>query len=338
MTGFAVWRQQTWIWPAVASLILLALIFALSEELKFGIITANLAAASFLALVGIGQMFPVATGEGGIDLSIPFVMNFCAFLAVRLISDNPASVALVLLGAIAFSALVGIVNGTVVVWIRVPPIIGTLAVGFVILTFVQIIAASGSTTIANRSVVDIVRGSFAGIPTPAYVVLVIGIVANIVIGRTPYGRALLAVGQSRRAAYLAGMDVSRTILIAYVVSAVLAGLTGVLLAASVGSADLELGNPFLLTSVGAVVLGGNRIAGGMASVVGTTFGALLLTLLVVAVTVAGFPIEVKHIASGIVITTVLVAANASEGPPRRRRFAIIPFRGRLWKKGGSDVG
>ena len=89
-------------------------------------------------------------------------------------------------------------------------------------------------------------------------------------------------------------------------------MTGVLLAASVGSADLELGNPFLLTSVGAVVLGGNRIAGGTASVLGTAFGALLLTLLVVAVTVAGLPIEAKNIASGLVITLVLVAANAPE--------------------------
>ena len=95
-----------------------------------------------------------------------------------------------------------------------------------------------------------------------------------------------------------------------------AGLTGVLLAASVGSADLELGNPFLLTSVGAVVLGGNRIAGGTASVIGTTFGAVLLTLLVVAVTVAGLPIEVKHIASGLVITIVLVAANTPAGVRR----------------------
>jgi ribose transport system permease protein len=93
------------------------------------------------------------------------------------------------------------------------------------------------------------------------------------------------------------------------VSGSMAGLTGVLLACSVGSADLELGNPFLLTSVGAVVLGGNRIAGGTASILGTIFGAILLTLLIAMVTVAGLPIEMKNIASGLVITLVLVAAN-----------------------------
>ena len=85
MSGLARRRGSGRRWRACS---LLVFVFALSEEFRFGIITANLAAASFLALVGIGQMFPIATGEGGIDLSIPFVMNFCAFLAVRMISDD----------------------------------------------------------------------------------------------------------------------------------------------------------------------------------------------------------------------------------------------------------
>ena len=288
----------------------------LSEQFRVGILTANLAAASFLALVGIGQMFPVASGEGGIDLSIPFVMNFCAFLAVKLISPHPAAVVLVLLASIAFGVLVGTVNGLIVVRFRIPPIIGTLAVGFVVLTLVQLISVGGDTTFGNRAVTNLIRSNLAGIPTPFFFVLAIGGLATLVVRRTPYGQALLAVGQSRRAAFLSGIAVKTTVLLAFVVSGALAGLTGALLAASVGSADMELGNPFLLTSVGAVVLGGNRIAGGTMSIVGTVFGALLLTLLVAAVTIAGLPIEAKNIASGLVITLVLVMANAPEGPVR----------------------
>ena len=310
-------RDRSWLWPAIGSLVLLVFVFALSEELKFGIITANLAAASFLALVGMGQMFPIASGEGGIDLSIPFVMNFCAFLAVKIISFDPISLPLVLLAAIIFGTIVGVVNGLVVVQFRVPPIIGTLAVGFVVLTLVQIVSLGGSTTIANRAVTNFVRSSFVGIPMPAYVVLLIGSAMWLLVNRTAYGRELLALGQNRRAAYLSGIPVYRTIVLAYVISGMMASLAGVLLASSVGSADLELGNPFLLTSVGAVVLGGNWIAGGTASVVGTLLGSVLLTLLVVAVTVAGLPIEAKHIASGLVITIVLVAANAPARTGRR---------------------
>ena len=96
------------------------------------------------------------------------------------------------------------------------------------------------------------------------------------------------------------------------ISGALAGLTGALLAASVGSADLELGNPYLLASVGAVVFGGNRIAGGTATVVGTICGAILLTLLVAAVTDGGPADRVpEHRARGG-DHLVLVVANAPE--------------------------
>ncbi len=301
---------KQWFWPAVASLALLSIIVLLTGELRLGTITANLTAASFLAMVGLGQMFPIASGEGGIDLSIPPVMSFCAFVSVKMIGTDPLLLLMVVPVAVGFGLIVGAANGLVVTFVRIPPIIGTLATGFVVLTLVQIISANGATTIDNGAIVDMIRGSVLGIPTPFFIVLIVAALAFVLLNRRPYGRHLLAVGQSRRAAHLSGIDVNRTVIVAYLLSGALAAVTGVLLACSVGSADLELGNPFLLTSVGAVVLGGNRIAGGMASISGTICGAFLLTLLTLTVTVAGFPIEVKYIATGLVITFVLMAANA----------------------------
>jgi ribose transport system permease protein len=153
-------------------------------------------------------------------------------------------------------------------------------------------------------------------------VALLATLAAVMVHRTGYGRSLLAVGQSREAAYLSGVRVRRTVLVAYVISGACAGLAGVLLAGSVGSADLELGNAYLLASVGAVVLGGTRIAGGNASVVGTLLGAFLLTLLANAVAVAGFGLEEQNIARGIVITLVLVAASGAEAGA---------VRGRVWR-------
>lgn len=172
---------------------------ALSPVFRYSIVTANLTEASFLALVGIGQMFPVASGEGGIDLSIPFVMNFCAFLAVQLITPDPVSVPLVLLLGIGLGIAVGLVNGIVVVRLRVAPIIGTLAVGFIVLTLVQLISASGDTTFADRMPTNLMRSQLLSISTPFYVLLAVAALAMIVVRRTIYGRTLLAVGQSRKA-------------------------------------------------------------------------------------------------------------------------------------------
>jgi ribose transport system permease protein len=322
-------RQLPWLWPVTACVVLFVLILFFSPVLRFSILTANLAASSFLALVGFGQMFPVASGEGGIDLSIPFVMNFCAFLAVQMVGADVDSILLVLILAVGFGIAVGMVNGFVVVSFRIPPIIGTLAVGYVVLTLVQLISSQGgATTFAARGFTDLIRADLLGIPTPFFIVLVLGCLAYLVVNRTVYGRSLLAVGQSRQAAYLSGINVNRTVLGAYMISGALAGLTGVLLAASVGSADLELGNPYLLASVGAVVLGGNRIAGGMATVVGTVAGAILLTLLVAAVTVAGLPLEFQNIARGIVITLVLIVANAPDRHTQGRWLSHLRRRAR----------
>jgi len=317
-------RQYPWIWTLIACGVLFGLIFAFSPVLRYSIVTANVAAASFLALVGIGQMFPVASGEGGIDLSIPFVMNFCAFLAVQMVDGSAGSIVQVLLLGIAFGAAVGLVNGTVVVTFRIPPIIGTLAVGYIVLTLVQLISSQGgATTFSARGFTNFIRADLFGLPVPFFIVLAIGTLAALLVHRTSLGRSLLAVGQSRQAAHLSGIKVGQTVLLAYVISGGLAGLTGGLLAASVGSADLELGNPYLLPSVGAVVLGGNRIAGGTASVVGTLAGALVLTLLVAFVTVAGMPLEFQNIARGVVITLVLILANTRED--RRSGRRILSF-------------
>ena len=324
MTLLAFIRRYPWMWPVLSSLVLFALILMFSPVLRYSILTANLAAASFLALVGIGQMFPIASGEGGIDLSIPFVMNFCAFLAVQMVDGSVGSIFLVLLLSAAFGVAVGLANGLILVAFRIPPIIGTLAVGYVVLTLVQLISSrGGATTFADRGFTNVIRADVLGIPAPFFVVLAAGGLAILLINRTSFGRSLLAVGQSRQAAYLSGIKINRTIIFAYLISGGMAALTGVLLAASVGSADLELGNPYLLASVGAVVLGGNRVAGGTATVVGTVAGALVLTLLVAAVTVAHLPLEFQNIARGAVITVVLVLANVPDvigGTVKRSSF------------------
>lgn len=322
-------RCKPWLWPVAAAILLFAIVLMFSPVFQPSIVTANLAAASFLALVGLGQMFPIASGDGGIDLSIPFVMNFCAFLAVQTVDGSAYSLVLVFAMALASGVAVGLVNGLVILAFRVPPIIGTLAVGYIVLTLVQIISArGGATTFSDRGLTNLIRADVLGIPVPFFLVIALAAAAAALVHRTTFGRSLLAIGQSREAAYLSGLGINRTILTAYLISGGLAALTGVLLAASVGSADLELGNPYLLASVGAVVLGGNRIAGGTANVIGTIAGALVLTLLIAAVTLVHLPLEFQNIARGIVITLVLVLANAPSGArslrvkfPKLRRLA-----------------
>jgi ribose transport system permease protein len=138
--------------------------------------------------------------------------------------------------------------------------------------------------------------------------------AGFVLLRLAYGRQLMAAGQGWDAARLAGVRIGRTLTAAFVLSALLATLTGALLSAYAGGAFLEMGSPYLLQSVGAVVLGGTLIAGGAATALGTLFGALLLVLIIVTMQIAGLPPGAQDIVQGVVNIPDLALAAGRHRP------------------------
>jgi ribose transport system permease protein len=135
----------------------------------------------------------------------------------------------------------------------------------------------------------------------------------VLLGYSAYGRMLSAVGQNVRAARLAGVRTSWVTASAFVTSSVLASFGGLLLGGYVGGAFLEMGQPYLLQSLGAVVLGGTLIMGGAATPLGTLFGSMLLVLVVTTMQIAGLPPGVQDVVQGLVIITVLALAGGGAG-------------------------
>jgi ribose transport system permease protein len=127
--------------------------------------------------------------------------------------------------------------------------------------------------------------------------------------RTVYGRTLSAVGQSRPAARLTGIAVDRVIAIAFVGSAVLASVMGLVLGAYVGGAFLEMGQPYLLQSIAAVVVGGTLIFGGSATAIGVFFASVLLILLVTLMQIMQLPPGSQDMLQGLVVILVLALAG-----------------------------
>jgi ribose transport system permease protein len=147
------------------------------------------------------------------------------------------------------------------------------------------------------------------VPVMALLALLLTVATSLVLARLAYGRHLSAVGQSWPAAQLAGVAAGRTTAIAFGTSGLLAALAGMLLSAYAGGAFLEMGSPYLLQTVGAVVLGGTLVAGGSATPMGTLFGAVLLVLIIVTMQVAGLPLGAQDIVQGVVIILVLALAG-----------------------------
>ena len=143
---------------------------------------------------------------------------------------------------------------------------------------------------------------------------------GFVLHKTAYGMSLIAYGQNHRAAALAGIATQRVVLIAFVASGVIAALGGCLLTANAGGAFLDMGSPYLLQSVGAVVVGGTLISGGSSTVLGTLFGSVLLIMIVATMQIIGLAPGMEDVMQGFIIIGVLMLTGI--GPSALARAPV----------------
>ena len=301
--------RQPWIWSAAGSALLWLLTAGISGRGLFGSLIANAAIASFLVVVSLGQMFTVTTGEGGIDLSIPYVMTLSAFISVAVMDGSNYHFVYALLLAICLGSVVGLVNALLILGLRIPPIIATMSMGFVMNSAAILYSNKLTSFSPSPLLTTLTQGRLAGIPIILICVVCISILVAFILRRTVFGRSIFAVGQNRVAARMAGVRTTRIVSVAYLISGSMAGLGGFLLAGRDGGAFMQMGNPYLLESVGAVVIGGTLISGGKSTVVGTLFGALFLVLVVTLMEITRFPTGIQEVIQGIVILGVLTMAN-----------------------------
>lgn len=305
-------RRHRWIWPALGVLILWLILSVLTQRVSLHALSGVATSAAFLLIAALGQMMVVTTGRGNIDLSIPSVLTLAAFTTVTLSSGQDANLPSALAAVAALGLAAGLVNAALVILLRIPAIIATLATGYMLATVTLLVNRRVKSSGTAETLAWLAAGRLWGVPVAMILAVLLTFAASLVLARLAYGRHLAAVGQSWLAAQLAGIAAGRTTAIAFAVSGLLAALTGMLLSAYSGGAFLEMGSPYLLQTVGAVVLGGTLISGGSATPVGTMFGALLLILIIVTMQVAGLPLGVQDIVQGIVIILVLSLAGPEQ--------------------------
>jgi ribose transport system permease protein len=180
---------------------------------------------------------------------------------------------------LGLAACVGLGNGLGITVLGIPPIVMTLAMDVVLNGAVVLYALGhGSQASAPQPIQDVLYGHLAGIPGYLLVMLVTLVVFSALLSLTTYGRRLYAVGTSLRVSRFSGVDVRRVIIASYMLSSIAAATGGMLLLAYVNNAFFGMGDPYLFTSISAVVVGGASILGGSGHFIGTLGGALLLTV------------------------------------------------------------
>jgi ribose transport system permease protein len=221
------------------------------DDRRFGTRSDYVGSAGLLGVVSIGQMLVITSGEGAVDLSIPSVMTLSGFVVTSLINGEDSRLILGLIAALVLGLIVGLANALIVNRFRIPPIVATLAVGYILTTATLILNRGFQTYAISPMLGAFASGRLFGTPTIFILALILTAAASYLLHSTVYGKSLSAVGQNRQSAYLAGVGVAATSRIAYVLSSVLAAIGGMLLSGRVSGAFLEMGNPYTLQSIGA---------------------------------------------------------------------------------------
>lgn len=277
--------------PAVATafgsiVVLLALASLYSSEfLSLDYLLQQLKVASFLGIIATGMMIVILLGQ--IDLSVPWVVAVGGMMASAATAYGVVGEALAIPFGVMCGVALGLINGVGVAYLRIPSMIITLAVNAVakglMVAYTGGFSPQDSASAAMRflgaGAITLPVGEGVPIPVALLVWAVIGAGAVFLLTRTTFGRAVYAIGNRERAAYLSGIGTQRVVLVAFAMSGALSAFGGVLLAGYASRASQAMGDPYLLPSIAAVVLGGTSILGGRGSYYGTVAGVIFITLL-----------------------------------------------------------
>lgn len=260
-----------------------------------------------IAIVAIGMTMVIVTG--GIDLSVGSLLALSAVLAAKFIRDFAGGVNASLLGmalacvaAILLCGMVGAFSGAMITQFNIPPFIVTLAMMLVGSGFAYILAKGQSIYQIPDSFVWLGRGAdLFNLPNAVVLMLILYALAHVLMSRMKLGRYLYAVGGNREAARLSGVPVQRVLMFAYIASALLAGLGGVIMASQLKSGSATYGNMYELYVIAAVVVGGTSLSGGEGKMLGTLTGVFTIAVIQNGMNLTNVESYTQKVVLGLVI-------------------------------------
>lgn len=261
--------------------------------------------SSFLAILALGQGTVILTG--GLDLSVPWTIGFCGILLAGIVQGSDTALVYALPIVLGVAVLIGLINGLGIVWLGLSPIVVTLATNGILQGAALIYSGGTPAGFSSPLLRWFMTAKFVGVTPVVYFMVGFVVLAVVLLSRTAFGRRVYGIGNSIRAAQLSGTAVGKVLVGVYVLSAVCAGLVGILLTGFSGQASLGMGDDYLLPSIAVVVVGGALITGGRGHYLGMLGGALLLTALQTLLAGTTLPYATRAIIFGIVVLGAVIA-------------------------------
>lgn len=301
-------------WPVVILLlVLLANLFVSPEFFRleirdgriYGSIIDVLNRGAPVALLAIGMALVIATG--GIDLSVGAVIAISGAVCANLLSAGVDSLAIVMLCGMLTGLAAGLINGSLVAFLGIQPIVATLILMVAGRGVAQMINGGQIVTFQDERFASLGVGHFLGLPMPVFIVLLTLIAIHLLVRRTAIGLFIEAVGLNARAARYAGVSVRSVRVFVYCIAGFCSALAGMIITADIQGADANNAGLWLeLDAILAVVLGGAALSGGRFSLVAAVTGALIIQALGTSILVSGLPPSWNLLIKSLVIVAVLL--------------------------------
>lgn len=304
--------QKLW---AFASLIVLLAFFSIASPnfMQTSNIIAILQATSVNGVLAIAATLVIITG--GIDLSVGTLMTFCAVIAGVVLTYAGMPLPIGILAAIAAGATCGLISGTLVAKMKIPPFIATLGMMLILKGLSLVISGTKPIYFNDTPGFDqISTGSFLGkiipaVPLPNGVVIlfILALAIGFVLNRTVLGRYCFALGSNEEAVRLSGVNTDGWKMAIYALAGGICGIAGLIIASRLNSAQPALGLGYELDAIAAVVIGGTSLAGGRGSVLGTIIGALIMSVLLNGLRIMSVAQEWQTVVTGSIIIIAVYA-------------------------------
>ena len=288
---------------AILVFVLMVVVFAILEPHSFATRSnaVNVLNQSALtAIIAMGLTFPLVAGE--FDLSVGYQASFAGVMAVGLIQRAGLPIPLSIIVVLAMGACIGLANGFIVTRIGVNALITTLGVGTVVVGLNYAYTNGLPVSLDKpQTFINLTFKKLFGIPYPVYVMAVIAVVLWTLLNRTAVGQSMQAVGGNAEAAHLSGIRVNRIRTATFVIAAVCAAITGILLASRTGSGAVDGGDSYLLSAFAATFFGSAVLREGQFHIVGTLIGVLTVSVGFNAMAILGLQTYYQYLFQGILL-------------------------------------
>jgi len=265
---------------------------------------------SMNSLIAFGMTFVIITG--GIDLSVGSLVAVAGTYCAAVI-EHSGSFGLGMITGVVCATLLGFINGFIIANTDIPPFITTLSM-MQIARGLAYLYSQGKPIRLPNEFGEYGNGSLFGVlPYPIIIMVVAMVVMSVLLYRTRFGRSLYAAGGNLEAARYAGINVKSTVMKAYIISGLMAGINGVIWSSRLYSGQPTQGQSFEVDAIASSIVGGVSMAGGLGTITGTFMGALIIQVLTSGLNYMNVPFYFQYIFKGVVIlAAVFVDLNRSK--------------------------